>query len=90
MPGREKEPSAALRALLVSESILAPASGFPSTSTTRPVRGGKSMVSSTKRGVNLGSGVIGGKPGVALGDKGSGCGGTVAEQADKKTKIKLR
>jgi hypothetical protein len=48
------------------------------------------MVSSTKRGVNLGSGVIGGKPGVALGDKGSGCGGTVAEQAGIKITIKQR
>jgi hypothetical protein len=47
------------------------------------------MLSSTNSGVELGSGVIGGKPGVALGDKGSGCGGTVTEQADKETKIKL-
>jgi hypothetical protein len=50
--------------------------------------GRKFWVSSKKIGVNLGSGVLSGKFGVVL-MGGPGWGGTIAEQADKKTSTKL-
>jgi hypothetical protein len=77
--------------LFESESIRAFASGCPSTSTTRPVSGCKSGVSSIKTGVSLGCGVPDNKSGVTPAtDVVSGRGATVAEQAAKKITSKLR